>query len=87
VVKKSVYKRHRRAQTGLYTNDTDKSERRCTMAKKRVRVRSKRLTQLDDSKLALAIWLIARDLVENKTSPPPELSGGEPPRLAGEEAA
>jgi hypothetical protein len=42
------------------------------MAKKRVRVRSKRLDQLDESKLALSIWLIAQDLVEDETSPPPE---------------
>ena len=55
------------------------------MAKKKVRVRSKRLDQLDESKLALAIWLIARDLVENETSPPPDAgSEGEPDKLDGE---
>jgi hypothetical protein len=37
------------------------------MAKK-IRVRSKRLNQIDDSKLALALWLIARGVVEDRTS-------------------
>ena len=46
------------------------------MPKKRVRVRSKRLDQLDETKLALAIWLIARDLVTDATTPPPG-EGGE----------
>jgi hypothetical protein len=40
------------------------------MAKKKIRVRSKRLDQIDESKLALALWLITRDLVEDKTTPP-----------------
>lgn len=40
------------------------------MAKKKVRVRSKRLDSLDETKLSLAIWLMARDLVEDKTTPP-----------------
>lgn len=56
------------------------------MAKKKVRVRSKRLNQLDEAKLSLAIWLIARDLVEDQTSPPADLNedkSGEP----GEKAA
>jgi hypothetical protein len=30
---------------------------------KRTRVRSKRLDQLDESKLALALWLLAKQLV------------------------
>jgi hypothetical protein len=37
------------------------------MAKK-IRVRSKRLDQVDESKLALAMWLLARGLVEDKTT-------------------
>lgn len=37
------------------------------MAKK-IRVRSKRLDQLDPSKLSLALWLIARGVVEDKTT-------------------
>jgi hypothetical protein len=45
------------------------------MVKKKVRVRSKRLDQLDESKLALAVWLIARDLVEDKTTLPPSEDG------------
>lgn len=40
--------------------------------KKKVRVRSKRLDALDKTKLSLAIWLLARDLVEDKTVPPSE---------------
>lgn len=42
------------------------------MAKNKVRIRSKQLDQLDESKLALAVWLIARDLVTDKTTPPDE---------------
>ena len=42
------------------------------MAKKKVRIRSKRLNQLDESKLALAVWLITRDLVIDKTTSPDE---------------
>jgi hypothetical protein len=49
------------------------------MAKKKVRIRSKRLDQLDESKLALAVWLIARDLVTDKTTPPDKQ--GEPGEL------
>lgn len=41
------------------------------MTNKRVRVRSKRLDTLGDSKLALAIWLIGLDLVDDKTTPLP----------------
>jgi hypothetical protein len=40
------------------------------MAKKKVRVRSKRLDQLDETKLSLAIWLITEDLAKDGTSPP-----------------
>jgi hypothetical protein len=40
------------------------------MAKKRMRVRAKRLDQIDATKLSLAIWLIARDMVDNKTTLP-----------------
>lgn len=40
------------------------------MPKRKVRIRAKRLDQLDESKLALAVWLIARDLAEDKTTPP-----------------
>jgi hypothetical protein len=34
------------------------------MANRKIRVRSKRLSQIDDSKLALAVWLMARDLTD-----------------------
>jgi hypothetical protein len=33
-------------------------------SKRQVRVRSKRLDQLDEAKLALALWLMAKSLVE-----------------------
>lgn len=36
---------------------------------KRIRIRAKRLDEIDETKLALAFWLIARDMVENKTTP------------------
>ena len=42
------------------------------MANKRIRVRSKRLSQVDETKLSLALWLIARGMVEDKTEPPKE---------------
>jgi hypothetical protein len=35
---------------------------------KRIRIRAKRLDEIDETKLALAFWLIARDMVENKTN-------------------
>ena len=37
------------------------------MAKK-IRVRSKRLDQVEEAKLSLALWLLARGLVEDKTT-------------------
>jgi hypothetical protein len=37
------------------------------MAKRRVRIRSKRLDQVAEDRLALAVWLIARDIVEDRT--------------------
>jgi hypothetical protein len=45
------------------------------MAEKKVRVRSKRLDQLDDPKSSLAISLIGEDLVQDETSPPPGDAG------------
>jgi hypothetical protein len=33
---------------------------------KQTRVRSKRLDQLDEAKLALAFWLLAKQMVEDK---------------------
>jgi hypothetical protein len=35
---------------------------------KRIRIRAKRLDEIDETKLALAFWLIAKDVVENKTN-------------------
>ncbi len=34
---------------------------------KRIRVRSKRLDQLDETKLALALWLLAKDTLAAET--------------------
>lgn len=39
------------------------------MAKRKVRIRAKRLDELDETKLSLAVYLIARDLVTDETSP------------------
>ncbi len=36
------------------------------MANRKVRVRSKRLNQIDESKLALAVWLMAREIVDSE---------------------
>jgi hypothetical protein len=36
------------------------------MANRRIRVRSKKLSRIDESKLALAIWLMARDLADQE---------------------
>lgn len=38
---------------------------------KRIRVRSKRLDQLDESKLALALWLLAKQMVTNDSDRQP----------------
>jgi hypothetical protein len=46
------------------------------MAKK-IRVRSKRLEQVDEMKLSLALWLLARDLADNCTTPRKPQHGGE----------
>lgn len=35
----------------------------------RIRVRSKRLDQVDEDKLSLAFWLLAKKLVEDQTDP------------------
>jgi len=37
---------------------------------KKIAIRSKRLDALDESQLALAIWLMARNIVEDQTSRP-----------------
>jgi hypothetical protein len=36
------------------------------MASKKIRVRSKRLAQISEDRLALAIWLMARDLADQE---------------------
>jgi len=37
---------------------------------KHIKVRGKRLSELDDTKLALAIWLLAREVVIDRTERP-----------------
>lgn len=37
--------------------------------KKRIRVRSKRLDEIDETKLALAFWLMAKRLVDEQDEP------------------
>ena len=39
-------------------------------ANKRIRVRSKSLAEIDDTKLALAFWLMARRMVEEADDEP-----------------
>lgn len=48
------------------------------MAKRKVKIRTKRLAELDEAKLSLAVWLIARDLVTDETTPPAEESVTKP---------
>lgn len=58
------------------------------MSKKRVRVRSKRLDQLDEGKLSLALWLLARGIVEDKVSKaPPATASAKDGDEPSEEAA
>lgn len=49
--------------------------------KNRIRVRGKRLTDIDDTKLTLAYWLLAKRIVEDKTDPG-ELNEEEVRRIA-----
>jgi hypothetical protein len=41
------------------------------MSKRKIRVRSKRLEQIDEGKMWLALHLMARGIVEDKTATPP----------------
>jgi hypothetical protein len=54
------------------------------MAKK-IRVRSKRLDQVDESKLALALWLLSRGIVEDRTSRPSRSKPSGTPNGGGED--
>jgi hypothetical protein len=36
---------------------------------KKIRVRSKRLDQVDEMKLSLALWLLAKNLADDRTTP------------------
>lgn len=56
---------------------------------KRVRVRSKPLSEIDETKLALAVWLMAKGIVENRTTTDtdPTDGSGAPGGSPGREAA
>jgi len=55
---------------------------------KRIRVRSKRLDQMDEAKLALALWLMTRELMEEtKSSEQPALPDARPSEAKRPEAA
>ncbi len=41
------------------------------MSNRKIRVRSKRLEQISADRLALALWLMARDYTDGETSNPP----------------
>jgi hypothetical protein len=56
------------------------------MAKRKVRIRSKRLDALDETKLSLAIYLIARSIVEDETTPPKSSEADTGSEPAGETA-
>jgi hypothetical protein len=58
---------------------TNKVNGRGLVMAKKIRVRSKRLDQVDETKLSLALWLLAKDMVENRTTP-------RKPRQSGEES-
>lgn len=56
---------------------------------KRIRARGKRLDQIDDSRLALAIWLLAREVVVDRTERPqpvPATGSGDLSKMADEAA-
>jgi hypothetical protein len=56
------------------------------MASRKVRVRSKRLSQIDESRLALAVWLMAREIVDSEADAKNKLVKDDEP-APGEEAA
>ncbi len=57
------------------------------MANRKVRVRSKRLDQIDESKLALAVWLLAREIVDNEAGAEKKSATDEGSLAPGKEAA
>lgn len=44
---------------------------------KNIRVRSKRLDQIDETKLALAVWLMAKGIVEDRTAEDTDATDGD----------
>ncbi len=56
---------------------------------KNIRVRSKRLDQIDETKLALAVWLMAKGIVEDRTTTGTDSADGNgaPGGSPGREAA
>jgi hypothetical protein len=57
------------------------------MTNRKVRVRSKRLSQIDESKLALAVWLMAREIVDNEAGAEKKSATDDDNRARGKEAA
>jgi len=57
------------------------------MANRKIRVRSKRLNQIDESKLALAVWLMAREIVDNDAGPKKKPAKDQDNFAPGKEAA
>ena len=56
------------------------------MANRKVRVRSKRLDQIDEHKLALAVWLMAREMVDGEAGAEKQPAKDDTP-VPGKEAA
>lgn len=53
---------------------------------KRIRVRSKSLDEVDETKLALAVWLMAKGIVEDRTTKDAEATDGSDSPADGSEA-
>lgn len=54
--------------------------------KKRLRVRTKRRQEIDNTKLSLALWLVAKGIVENKGDGEDAVDSDESPVDAGKGA-
>jgi hypothetical protein len=69
----------------------DRAARQARVAKpmegNRIRVRSKRLDQVDQDKLSLAFWLLAKQLVEDRTEESDDATAADEPEGPAEEAA
>jgi hypothetical protein len=47
-----------------------RTTRKTKQRSNRIRIRTKRLDQVDESKLALALWLMAQQAIEDQTQRP-----------------